>query len=164
MFAMFEELEKRACAWAVFAALVHSAAWAAYVHHLQSASYEALAQRRGVIEAIRFTQTGVGGQHTRMRTLVLTVRPLDGPHTKAQEISSGGELDQIAAYFHSHHVGDVVPIWVDRDTGRIDDVLPPSAPDFFRLFLILLPTLGLFTALIVLALLAPAIQPARRTR
>jgi hypothetical protein len=45
-----------------------------------------------------------------------------------------------------------------RKSGRAVDVLPPAPPDFVRLLLILLPTLGLLTFLIIMAVLGHASQ------
>lgn len=149
---MIEPWAKRAFAWGVFAALAHSAAWAGYVYHLQRASYDGLERRQGVIEAIRFDQTGVGGMHTRMRTLVLTVRPLDHAAAPAQEFDSEAPQQMAGEYFRRHRAGDVVPIWVYRRSGRIGDVMPSPPPDLLRLFLILLPTLGLFTFLVIVGI------------
>lgn len=162
---MIEAWAKRAFAWGVFAAVAHSAAWAGYVYQLQRASYDALEQRRGVIEAIRFTQTGVNGMHTRMRTLVLTVRPLDHLAAQSQEFNSDAPQEMAGEYFRRHRAGDVVPIWVNRRSGRIDDVLPSPPPDLVRLFLILLPTLGLFTFFIIAIIVGQVSgQTSRRRR
>lgn len=146
-----ETWAKRAFGWAVLAALLHCVAWAGYVYYLQRASYDELEQRRGVIEKITFSQTGIGGQYTRARSLVLVVRPLDGPRRAPQEISTGAARELAAEYFQRHRAGDVVPIWVKRQSGRIDDVLPPSPPDFLSIFLILLLPLGFVTAFAVVA-------------
>lgn len=148
---MLESWVKRGCAWAVPAALLACAALSAYVWHLRRADHDNLEQRSAVIEAIRFTQTGVGGQHTRTRTLVLTVRPLGDPGAQAQEISTDAPLEMSAAYFRRHRAGDVVPVWVKRSSGRVADVFPPEPPDPLRYFLVLLPTLGLVTFLIIMA-------------
>jgi hypothetical protein len=155
---MLEPWVKRAFAWAAPAALLACAALAGYVYQLQRAEYDDLEQRQAVIEAIRFTQTGVGGQHTRMRTLVLTVRPLDDPRAEPQEFSSDAPLEMLAGYFQHHRAGDVVTVWMKRKSGRAVDVLPPAPPDFVRLLLILLPTLGLLTFLIIMAVLGHASQ------
>lgn len=149
---MIEPWAKRALFWAACAAVAHCAAWAGYVHHLQRQSYDTLERRQGVIETIRFSQTGVGGQHTRAKTLVLTLRAADTPHAPPQEVGSGGPREEAAAYFDRHRPGDVVPIWVRRHSGHIVDVLPPAPPDAVRLFLILLPTLGFVTAVAVVGI------------
>jgi hypothetical protein len=153
---MIEPWAKRAFAWGAFAALAHSAAWAGYVYHLQRASYDALEQRRGVIEAIRYNQVGVGGVPMRMATMVLTVRPLDRPGAQPQEFNSNAPFELASPYFRRHRTGDVVPTWVHRRSGRIVDVLPPDRPDFVRYLLILLPTLGLLTFFIIVGILGHA--------
>ena len=157
---MLEAWVKRGCAWAAPAALLACAALAAYVGHLRRADYDQLERRSAVIEAIRFTQTGVGGQHTRTRTLVLTLRPLGDPGAQAQEVGTDAPLETSAAYFGRHRAGDVVPVWVKRKSGRIADVFPPEPPEPLRYFLVLLPTLGLVIFLIVMAVFAHA-KPGR---
>ncbi|MEW6761019.1 MAG: hypothetical protein AB1437_09365 [Pseudomonadota bacterium] len=149
---MIEPWAKRAFAWGAFAALAHSAAWAGYVYHLQRASYDALEQRRGVIEAIRYNQVGVGGVRMRMATMVLTVRPLDRPGAQPQEFNSDAPFELASPYFERHRAGDIVTTWVHRRSGRIVDVLPPDRPDFARYLAILLPTLGLFTFFIIVGI------------
>ena len=149
---------KKAAGWAAIAALVHCAAWAGYVHHLQRASYDALEQRRGVIDKILFSQVSMDGYLFRNRVLELVVRPLDDPQASPQQFFAGGSLEMRGAYFRRHRPGDVVPIWVSRRSGRIDDVLPPSPPDQARLFLVLLPTLGLVTFVITAAAVGHVLQ------
>jgi len=136
---------KRAFIRAAFGALAHSAAWAGYVYHLQRKAYDALEQRQGVIEAIRFNRTGSGAMHTRMPTLVPSVRLLDRPQAPAQEVNAHATTEMASAYVKRHRPGDVVPIWGHRKSGRIVDALAPVAPDFMRYLLILLPTIGLLT-------------------
>lgn len=164
---MIEPWAKRAFAWGAFAALAHSAAWAGYVYHLQRASYDALEQRRGVIEAIRYNQVGVGGVPMRMATMVLRVSPLDRPGAQPQEFNSDAPFELASPYFRRHRAGDIVPTWVHRRSGRIVDVLPPDRPDFLRYLAMLLPTLGLFTFFIVAGIvghLAHRQAPGRNSR
>jgi hypothetical protein len=149
---MLEPWAKRAFTYAALATVTLSAALAGYVYHLRRLAYDNLEQRQGVIETIRFTQTGVGGQHTRMRTLVLTVRPLDGPHAESQELTTGATIEKASEYFQHHHPGDHVLVWVHRKSGRIDDVMLPAPPDFRGMFLILLP-FGLLTTFAFVAAL-----------
>ena len=156
--ASLETWFKKAAGWAVMAALLHCAAWVGYVHHLQRASYDALEQRRGVIDKILFSQVSMDGYLFRTRVLELVVRPLDDPQASPQQFFAGGSLEMRGAYFARHRPGDVVPIWVSRRSGRIDDVLPPSPPDLARLFLILLPTLGLVTFVITAATVGHVLQ------
>ena len=156
--ASLETWFKKAAGWAAIAALVHCAAWAGYVHHLQRASYDALEQRRGVIDKILFAQVSMDGYLFRNRVLELVVRPLDDPQASPQQFFAGGSLEMRGAYFRRHRPADVVPIWVSRRSGRIDDVLPPSPPDLARLFLVLSPTLGLVTFVITAAAVGQVLQ------
>ena len=166
---MIEAWAKRAFVCGTLAALAHSAAWAGYVYHLQRKSYEALEQRQGVIEAIRFSRTGSSGMLTRMPTLVVTVRPLGQPQAPLQEVSTAAPQEMAVAYFERHREGDLVPIWVYRRSGHIDDVMAPTPPDAMRYFLITLATLGLFTFFLVFAICghlshSPAAKKLRRRR
>lgn len=153
---MIEPWAKRAFAWAFIAAVVHSAAWAGYVYYLQRLWYDNLEQRQGIIETMTFSRTGPSGQLTKMRNLWLTVRPLGATRAQPQELSSDAPMELISSYFQRHRAGDVVPIWVHRKSGRIVDVLLPPPPDLVQLFLILLATLGLVTALIIVGILGHA--------
>ncbi|MCC2971328.1 hypothetical protein [Massilia sp. IC2-476] len=155
---MLEPWVKQAFAWAAPAALLACAALAGYVYHLQRADYDRVEERRGVIEQIRFSQTGRAGQLTRMPILVVTVRPLGGTRMQPQELSTDAPSEVQAAYFQGHRVGNEVAVWVDRRSGRIVDVLPPAPPDFAHMFLILLPTLGLLVFLILMAVIGHSSQ------
>ncbi len=150
---MLEPWARRAFAWGAVVAFAHCAAWAGYGYHQQRAWYDALEQRRGLIEAIRYNQVGVGGVHMRMATMVVTVRPLDRPGAQPQEFNTDAPSELASPYFQRHRAGDVVPTWVHRKSGRIVDVLLPDRPDFLRYLLILLPTMGVVTLFLIVGVI-----------
>jgi hypothetical protein len=135
-------------------ALLASTALAAYIYQGLRESYDKLEQRTAVIEAIRFTQTGRGGYHTRMRTLVVTMRPLNNPHAESQEVTTSAPIEKAAEYAQQHRPGEVVTVWVYRRSGWIDDVMQPAPPVFRRIFLLCLLPVGVLTFFIAMGIVA----------
>lgn len=50
-------------------------------------------------------------------------------------------------FFEKSHVDKIIPIWINSNNQAIEFV-EPEAPNFWIVFLILIPTLGLFLSLI----------------
>jgi len=143
---MIEPWAKRMFFWAITAAVVHSAAWAWYLHQEQRFRNDRLQQRQGVIQKMAYSKFEKNGAFIRRGIrVIVTVTPLGNPQAAPQTFDSDASSD----YIGLHKVGDVVPIWVKRPSGEIDDVVPPVPADLMRRFLILLSTLGLITAFLV---------------
>jgi hypothetical protein len=145
---------KRALAWALFAAVAHSAAWAGYVHHLQGIDFRNLERQQAVIRWLDWTKFGPGMQSSQFYNLYLKMQPLAPPGADTQLVVRSNPRTQMVAYFNAHRAGEVVDAWIDRRSGRIVDIVPPATPDFWRLLRMLLSTLGVATFLIALMIFA----------
>lgn len=161
---MIEPTAKRALTYALFAAVAHSAAWAGYVTYLQNIDFQKIEQSKAVIVWLDFSNKGHGMPPSRFHSLHLKLQPLVPADAPIQLVSRINPRPDVRAYFERHRPGDIVDSWVGKRSGRIVDIFPPEPPDFWRLYRVLLPTLGLVTFLVMMMIfvlnMAPRVEPA----
>ncbi|MFZ6844821.1 hypothetical protein [Undibacterium sp. RuTC16W] len=156
---MKSNFRRKIICYAFLAGILHCFAWSLLIYDLRNSEFQDIEKRPVLLVSAVFTDQDPYRHASSYWRLYLKLKNSNSSQAEIQTIIPDHPIPMLHE-FHEHHGKDITLVaWVNKRSGQIVDVFPPAAPEFLTLFYILLPTLGLVTALCIAVGFLPDAKP-----